>query len=130
MPAVLTLLRQDKPNLIDSVSGRQWPMRAPMTGLSTHLPPAFLQPAPLSRFTCQPIGGRWLGGVRGVLFAQRQLPLQMGDLLLSIRDLLLGIRDLLLLLGNLFGLTADLLVPFGQLPAQALVLSFQVSCVN
>src|SRR6266851_2466282 len=102
MPAVLTLLRQDKPNLIDFVSRRQWPMRAPMTGLSTHLPPAFLQPAPLSRFTCQPIGGRWLGGVRGVLFAQRQLPLQ-------IRDLLLGIRDLLLLLGDLFGFAADLL---------------------
>ncbi len=102
MPAVLALLRQDQPNVVDSFGGYQRPMRSAMAGLSTRLPPAFLSPAPLARLACQSVGGRWLGGVRGVLFAQRQLPLQ-------ICDLLLGIRDLLLLLGDLFGFAADLL---------------------
>jgi hypothetical protein len=84
-------------------------MRATMARLPTHLPPALLAPAPLSRFTCQSIGGRRFGGIRGVLFAQRQLPLQVGDLLF-------GVGDLPLLLG-------DLLIPFGYLLTEFLNLT-------
>jgi hypothetical protein len=76
-------------------------MRATMARLPTHLPPALLPPAPLSRFACQSIGRRRFGGICGVLFAQRQLPFQVGDLIF-------GVGDLLLLLG-------DLLIPFGYL---------------
>src|SRR4029453_3952229 len=36
----------------------------------------------------QSVGGRWLGGVRGVALTQRQLPLQVGDLFFGVRDLL------------------------------------------
>src|SRR5262245_47846881 len=41
----------------------------------------------------QSVGGGWFGRVRGVAPAQRQLPLQ-------IRDLLFGVRDLLFTLGD------------------------------
>src|SRR5438552_8239207 len=91
-----------------------------MARLSSRLPPAFLAPAPLSGFTGQSIGRRRFGRVCRVLFAQRQLALQ-------IRDLLLGIRDLPLLFGDLFGLTVDLLFPFSQLSAKPFVLPFQVA---
>src|SRR5207302_9055578 len=63
---------------------------------------------------------RRVGRLCRVLFAQRQLALQ-------IRDLLLGIRDLPLLFGDLFGLTVDLLFPFSQLSAKPFVLPFQVA---
>jgi hypothetical protein len=106
MSAVLALLRQYRLDLVDSFDWHQGPMRSAMAGLSARLPPALLSPTPLARLTGQSIGGRWLGGVCGVLFAQRQLALQ-------IRDVLLGIRDLLLLLGDLFGLAADLLILLG-----------------
>jgi hypothetical protein len=117
MPA---LRRQDGPNLVDSFGRRQGPMRSAMAGLSTGLPPAFLPPTSPARFACQPIGGRRLRGVRGVLFSQRQLPIQ-------IRDLLLGICDLLLLLGDLFALAANLLILLGQLPAQPFDFPFQIA---
>jgi hypothetical protein len=104
MAAVLALLRQDGPHLIHSLGGRQWAMRSAMAGLSTHLPPALLAPAPLSRFACQSIGGRRFGGIRGVLLAQRQLPLQVGDLLFGV---------------------GDLLIPFGYLTAEFFKLSLQ-----
>jgi hypothetical protein len=102
MPAVLALLWQDRPNLVDSFGGHLGPMRS----VSAHFPSALPAPAPLARRACQSIGGRRLGGVGGVLFAQRQLALQ-------ICDLPLGIRDLLLLLGHLFGQLANLLIPIG-----------------
>jgi hypothetical protein len=80
-----------------------------MARLPTHLPPALLTPAPLSRFASQSIGGRWFGGIRGVLCAQRQLPFQVGDLLF-------GVGDLPLLVG-------DLLIPFGYLLTEFLDLT-------
>lgn len=84
-----------------SVHGReQWP------GCPPTFRRLFFLPAPLSWFACQSIGGTRLGGIGGVLFAQRQLPFQ-------IRDLLFGVRDLPLLLGDLFGLTTDLLILSG-----------------
>ena len=106
LAAMLALLRQQGPHLVGSFGWYQRPMRSAMAGLSTRLPPALLPPAPLAPLACQSIGGRWLGRVRGVLFAQRQLPLQVGNLLLGIRDLLLLLRDLL-------GQPADLLILIG-----------------
>ena len=94
MPAVPALLRRDGPNFVDSFRGNQRPMRSAMAGLPAGLPAALLSPAPLARLACQSIGGGRFGGVRGVLLAQRQLPLQ-------IRDLLLLLRDLFRLLGKL-----------------------------
>ena len=87
MSAVLALLWQDRPNLVDFSGGHQGPMRSAMAGLSAHLPPALPSPPAHTWFACQSIGGRGLRGARGVLFAQRQLPLQICDLLLGIRDL-------------------------------------------
>ena len=79
-----------------------------MTGLPTRLPLAFLPPSSLSRFAGQSIGGRWLGGIRGVPFAQRELTLQILNLLFGIRDLFLGVRDLSLLLSDLLRLLLNL----------------------
>src|SRR5215475_11849951 len=108
MTAVLAPLWQDGPNLVRFLDGHQRPMRARMAGLSTRFPPALLPSAPLSRFAGESIGGRWLGRVRRVLLAQRQLSLQIRNLLFGIRDLLFGIQDLLLLLGELLGQFLDL----------------------
>jgi len=108
--AVLALFRQNGPNLVHFGAGHQRPMGPAMARLSSRLPSAFLAPAPLSRFTGQSIGGRRFGRVRGVLFALRQLALQ-------VRNLLLGVRDLALLFGDLFGLSVELLFPVRQLPA-------------
>src|SRR5271157_3329570 len=120
LAAMRALLWQQGPNLVDSFGGHQRPMRSAMAGLSPRLPPALLPPAPLARRACQSIGGRWLGRVRGVLFAQRQLTLQVDDLLLSIRDLPLLLRDLL-------GQPVDLLILIGQLPAQPFDFPFQIA---
>ena len=51
MSTVPALFRQDGPNLIDICDGYQGPMRPAMAGLSTHLAPALLPSAPLSRLT-------------------------------------------------------------------------------
>jgi hypothetical protein len=99
MPAVPALLRQDRPNLVDSFRRNQRPMRPAMAGLPASLPPTLLSPAPPARLACQSIGGRRFGGIRGVLFASSQLSLQF--------------RDLLLFLGDFLSL-------LGQLPAQLL----------
>src|SRR5260370_24040753 len=113
MPAVLALLRQYRLDLVYSFDGYQGPMRSAMAGLSARFPPTLLSPTPQARLTAQSIGGRWLGGVCGVLFAKRQLAFQIRDLLLGVCDLLLGVCDLLLLLGDLFGLAADLPILLG-----------------
>src|SRR5215469_18938113 len=116
-------------------------MRSPMAGLSTHLAAALLASAPRARFAGQPVRGRRLGGIGRVLLAQRQLvfqirdlpfgvrnlPFGVRDLLFGVRDLLFGVRDLLLLFSDLFGLTAYLLVPVSQFPAQPFVLPRQIA---
>src|SRR5260370_12193356 len=99
MSAVLALLRPHPPNLIDSLGGHPRPVPALVAGLPAHFPAALLRTAPLSRFPCESIGGRRLGGVGGILLAQCQLPLQIRDLLLGVGDLLLLLGDLLSLLG-------------------------------
>ena len=99
-------------------------MRSAMAGLSARLPPALLSPATLARLPCQSIGGWRLGGIGGVLFAQRQLALQIRDLSFRVRDLLLGIGDLLPLVSNLFGLATDLPILLVQLPPQPFDLTF------
>src|ERR1022692_3368178 len=120
LAAMLALLRQKGPNLVDSFGWYQRPMRSAMARLSPRLPPALLPPASLSGFARQSIGGRRFGGIRGVLLTERQLTLQVDDLLL-------GIRDLLLLPGDLFSLVADLLILIGQLPAQPFDFPFQIA---
>ena len=116
---MLALFRQDGHNLIDFGDGYQGPMRSAMAGLAAHFPSALAAPAALTRFTGQSIRGGRFGRVRGVLFAQRQLPLQ-------IRDLLLRIGDLFLLFGNLIGLSADLLIPLRSFTTEPFVLPLQI----
>ena len=101
MPAVLALLWQHWPKLINSFSGLPWPMGSAMAGLSAHLPLALLAPAPFARRTGQSIGGRRFGGVRGVLLTKRQLPLQIGDLLFPFNQSPLVLGDQLRLPGQL-----------------------------
>jgi hypothetical protein len=72
----------------------------------------------LAGLACQSVGGRRFGRVRGVLFAPRQLPLQ-------IRDLLLGVRDLLLFLGDLLRLLRELSPQMLHFAAQTFVLAAQ-----
>ena len=112
--AVLALLRQHRSNLIDFSGSYQGAVRSSMAGLSTHFPLALLPPAPFARRTCQSIGGRRLGGICGVLFAQRQLALQIGNLVLFFADSPLVLCDSLRLLGQLLAQRLDL-------AAQALV---------
>ena len=113
MTAVLALLRQDRPYLVDLGDRDQGPMRAGMAGLSTHLPPALLPSAPWSCCASQPVGGWRLGRVGGVLLAERQLPLEIGDLPLLVTDPLLLFTDLPLLFSDLLGLATNLPVLFG-----------------
>jgi hypothetical protein len=94
MTAALALVRQDRPHLVDLGDRDQGALRAGMAGLSTYLPPALLPSAPGSCFASQPVGGWRLGRVGGVLFAERQLPLEIGDLPLPVTDPLLLFTDL------------------------------------
>ena len=71
-------------------------MHSAMTRLPAHLPAALPTSAPLAGFAGQSIGGWRFGGIRGVLFPQRQLLLQVGDLLLLLADLLFSVGDLLI----------------------------------
>ena len=120
MTAVPALFRQNRPNLVDLRDGQQGPMRPAMAGLSAHFSAALLAAAALARFAGQSVGGRRLGRVRRVLLAQRQLTLQIGDLLF-------GVGDLLLLFGYLICLLADLLFPVSQLAAKPFVLPLQIA---
>src|SRR5260370_10014590 len=81
--------------------GKQSPMMPCVSGLGARLAPAFALSATRSLLAGQPVGGRRLGGVGRVLFAQRQLPLQIGNLFLGVGDLFLGVSNLLLLFGEL-----------------------------
>src|SRR5215831_7075568 len=132
--AVPTLFRQDGANLVDLGERQQGPIRPAMAGLGAHLAPALLPSAPLSRFAGQPIGGRRLGRVGRILFAQCQLALQIRDPLFRFRDLPyglrnlpFGLRNLLPLVSNLLRQLADLLFLLGQLLAQPFVLLLQVA---
>jgi hypothetical protein len=94
--AVLALFRQSLLHRIHFGGGQQGPMMSRVARLATGLPFALVLAAARSLLASQPVGGRWLGRIRRVALAQRQLPLQVRDLLLGVRDLLLGVRDLLL----------------------------------
>ena len=73
---------------MDLVDGHQQPMVARrVSGLPARPSPALLPAASLSLLPGQPVGGGWLGGVGGVLPARRQLPLQIGNLLLLLSQL-------------------------------------------
>src|SRR5260370_27574711 len=90
-----------------------------MSRLGTRLAPALALSTARPLLSGQSVGGRWLGGVGGVLLPSSQLPLQ-------IRDLLCGVGDLVFAFGNLpfaFGyFTAELLV----LSQQPLILPMQL----
>ena len=63
--------------------------------LGTRLALAFVLSAARPLLASQSVGGRRFGGVGRILSAQRQLPLQIDDLLLSVGDLLCGVAELL-----------------------------------
>ena len=90
-----------------------------VTGLSAGFPLALVLAAAPSLLAGQSVGGRWLGGVRGVALAQLQLPLQ-------IRDLLLGVRNLLLTFADLFFALGDFTAEFFILSLQPLIFTLQL----
>ena len=91
-----------------------------VSGLSTRFALAVALSAARSLLTSQPVGGRWLGGIGRILFTQRQLPLQIRDLLLCIRDLLFSVAELLFAFGQLVAKILDLLLLPLDLPVQFL----------
>jgi hypothetical protein len=87
------------------------------------LAPAFS--AARSLLSGQSVGGRGLGGVGGVLFPPRQLPLQIRDLLFRVRDLLFAFGNLPFALRNLPFALRNLPVAFSYPTAKLFVLSQQ-----
>jgi len=83
-----------------------------MSWLATRFSLAFVPAAARSLFASQSVGGRRFGGVRGVPLAQRQLPLQIRNLLFGIRDPLIPFGYLLMQLLNLTLLPLDLPLQF------------------
>jgi hypothetical protein len=80
--------------------------------LATRFPLAFVLAATRSLLASQSVGGRWFGGVRGVPIPQRQLSLQIRDLLFGIRDPLIPFGYLLTQFLNLTLLSLDLPLQF------------------
>jgi hypothetical protein len=89
--------------------------------------PAWFAPALLPRRATpalcarQAIGGRRLGRVGRILFARRQLPFQIGDLLFGVGDLPIPFRYLLTKFLNLTLLLLDLPAQFflvGRMPVR------------
>src|SRR5215813_8042746 len=101
MTAVPALFRQHGPNFVHFIGGHQRPMRSTMAGLAPCRPPTLLTSASLARFASESIGGGRLRRVRRILSAQRQLTLQVGNLLFGVGNLLFGLSDLLISFGYL-----------------------------
>jgi len=80
--------------------------------LAAWFPLTLALPTAHSLLTSQSVGGRRFGGVRGVPLAQRQLPLQIRNLLFGIRDPLIPFGYLLMQLLNLTLLPLDLPLQF------------------
>jgi len=70
-----------------------------VSGLSTRFAPALVVSTAGPLLAGQSIRGGWFGGVGRVLLPPRQLPLQIGDLLLGIGDLLFGVGEFLFAFG-------------------------------
>src|SRR5450432_2782116 len=97
--AMPTLAGQQHLNGAHLGGGDQLPMMPSVSGLGAWLAPALTLSAPRPLVAGQPVGGRWLGGVGGVALTQRQLPLQIRDLLFALRNLLFALRNLFFALG-------------------------------
>ena len=93
--AVPALTGQQHLNGAHLSRGNQSPVMTGVPGLGARLTPALALSATRPLLPGQAIGGRRLGGVGRVLFAQSQLPFQIGNLFL-------GVGDLFFLLGQLF----------------------------
>src|SRR5271155_383155 len=113
---MLAFRRQHWTHFPDLLERGQRATMAGMTYLPAHFALALLAPPARPRLPRQSIGRRRLGRVGGIHLACRQLPLQIGNLLLGVSDLLLGVGNLLLGVGNL-------LLALDYFPPEILVLS-------
>ena len=123
--AVPTLRRQHWPNLVHFFSRYLGPVTSAMAGLSSYFPLALLLPATSARRACQSIGGRRLGGVRGVLLAERKLPLQIGNMLFLLGNLPVILGDLPFILSQSLRLLVQPLRLLGHSTAQAFIFMAQ-----
>jgi hypothetical protein len=64
---------------VDALGGDQRTMPARMVRLAARLPPTRRTPAPHARLTSETIGRGQLRGEGGILLAQRELALEVGD---------------------------------------------------
>src|SRR5216683_7112635 len=95
--------------------GNQSPMMPRVSGLGAGFAPALALSTTRPLVAGESVGGRWFRGIGRILFPQRQLPLQIGDLLFSVGDLLFSVGDLLLRVGNLLLRVRNLLGAFDNL---------------
>src|SRR5260370_5094344 len=98
--------------------GNQPPMMPRVSGLGARSAPAFALSTTGPLVASQSVGGRWFRGIGRILFPQRQLPLQIGDLLLRVGNLLLRV-------GNLLGAFDNLSFALGYLTAEFVVLALE-----
>src|SRR5216683_4071656 len=95
--------------------GNQSPMMPRVSGLGAGFAPALALSTTRPLVAGESVGGRWFRGIGRILFPQRQLPLQIGDLLFSVGDLLLRVGNLLLRVRNLLLRVRNLLGAFDNL---------------
>ncbi len=105
--------------------GNQSPMMPRVSGLGAGFAPALALSTTRPLVAGESVGGRWFRGIGRILFPQRQLPLQIGDLLFSVGDLLLRVGNLLLRVRNLLGAFDNLSFALGYLTAEFFVLAVE-----
>src|SRR6266849_3048002 len=105
--------------------GNQSPMMPRVSGLGAGFAPALALSPSRPLVAGESVGGRWFRGIGRILFPQRQLPLQIGDLLFSVGDLLLRVGNLLLRVRNLLGAFDNLSFALGYLTAEFFVLAVE-----
>src|SRR5260370_10894435 len=115
MPALAGQQHLNGPHL---GGGNQPPMMPRVSGLGARSAPAFALSTTGPLVASQSVGGRWFRGIGRILFPQRQLPLQIGDLLLRVGNLLLRV-------GNLLGAFDNLSLALGYLTAEFVVLALE-----
>src|SRR5258708_21780589 len=98
--------------------GNQPPRMPRVSGLGARSAPAFALSTTGPLVASQSVGGRWFRGIGRILFPQRQLPLQIGDLLLRVGNLLLRV-------GNLLGAFDNLSFALGYLTAEFVVVALE-----
>src|SRR5260370_36000098 len=98
--------------------GTQSAMMPRVSGLGAGFAPALALSTTRPLVAGESVGGRWFRGIGRILFPQRQLPLQIGDLLLRVGNLLLRV-------GNLLGAFDNLSFALGYLTAEFVVLALE-----